>query len=282
MWIGDKYAFVDWRYGPVSALRSTATFASGNEEALPAVAARRIVIALGRDVGARHHLFALCEGLGIGVNSAARGRTPTEKLAARLLRAVDRGQLVFLSGAAHAAPVGSAEVAELIETLMPRRERRGLDGQQYRLAALAAPRSLFEEEIVVARGEARTVLERMRDRFARSPTDRDVWDGAIEQVRDGTERDEPQSDDAIVLLRLVIRPPAPPPAAPAVTPSSLAPQEEVIAPLESEEAAEFSCADEQAEAMAAAARDGVPFCLECACGDKAESAPESEPESEAA
>jgi len=281
MWIDDKYAFVDWRYGPVSALRSTVAFAPGAAGTLPAVAARRIVMALGQDAGARHHLFALCEGLGIDVNRAARVRTPTEELTARLLRAVDRGQLVFLSSEAAAAPVLSAEVTALLETLMPRRERRGIDGQQYRLAPFPAPTRSFEDEIVVAREEARAVLERMRDRFARNPTDTEAWDRAIESVRDRSERVEPPPD-ALVLLRLIIRPPAPPPAAPAVTPSSLAPPEEAIAPLESEEAAEFSCADEQAEAMAAAARDGVPFCLECACGDKQEPAPEPQPESEAA
>jgi hypothetical protein len=58
-------------------------------------------------------------------------------------------------------------------------------------------------------------------------------------------------------------PPLPPPAALPAPAAAKAPMAAVIADDEVEP--EFSCPEEQAEAMQAAARDGVPFCLECAC-----------------
>jgi hypothetical protein len=272
MWLRDTYIIPSWRYGSVRAMRAASASKSVRDGRFPEHQAAEIVRDLGRRPESRHDLLALCEGIIDGADRYGLARAPTNLLVTLVMKALTRGELIFLSDQVNAASIEQpgAVAQSLIERLMPQGRRLAFEGQVYRLVPAEWSGTSPGGEHVVPVDEARAALLRMKEKIARSNAEKDDWEKAASLVSDGKGQADTKPG-TILLLRLREQSGAAEPAVPQpLAPRSVAP---LVAPMPAQESEpEFTCPAEQAEALAAAARDGLPFCVECMCGEAARKA----------
>jgi hypothetical protein len=273
MWRGDRFLVPSWRHGSVIALRAgSGPGAEGTSSDLSRGEVAEIIHELADGGGGRHYLRELFDATIGSVGSDSSEQLSAATIVVRLLEAVDAGRLVLVSGDWTGAPdvdPGDREAFDLIAGLMPYGRRLSFEGNVYRLVPVSAWSSSAgnEREEVVPLGEAGPLFARLKRKMARTPADEKAWDEAAPMLTDKKVKQVKRG--MILLVRRVLlasagAPPPPPPAAASAAPAPVkAPVSAAI--LEDEVEPEFSCPEEQAEAMQAAARDGVPFCLECAC-----------------
>jgi hypothetical protein len=271
MWRQDRYLVPNWRHGTVTALRAYLALGAEGKSDLSRADAAEIIHDLADGGGGRHHLLALAEGVGGGAGSDTNEQMATATLVSRLLQALDSGRLMFVTGewAGVAEPNAEDEQAvELIGRLVPHGRRLSFEGNLYRLLPASGwSKAVSDTEEVVPLKEASKLVARMKRKVARNPAQESGWDDLVPLLSERKKNET--KPGAILLLRRVLlgaggapaEPPPPAAAAPAPVKAPVA----AFAAADDEGEEEFSCPEEQAEAMQAAARDGVPFCLECAC-----------------